>query len=64
MPSTVSPEMLPGRERMFLLVERLFPSIVDRALTNQFEASGLRRLVEESLRFMPSQETFNAAETD
>ena len=54
----------PGRERVFLLVERLFPSIVDRALTSQLETSGLRRLVEESLPLMPSQENIHAAEID
>lgn len=37
-----------GRERLFLLVERLFPSVVDRALRARFEASGGRRLVEET----------------
>ena len=39
-----------GRERLFLLVERLFPSLVDRALRPRFEASGGRRLVEEGGR--------------
>lgn len=54
----------PGRERAFLFLERLFPAVVDRALTTQLEASGLRRLVEDSLRLSPSQETFHAAEIE
>ncbi|MGO8918455.1 MAG: SDR family NAD(P)-dependent oxidoreductase [Stellaceae bacterium] len=39
-----------GRERLFVLVERLFPSIVNRALTAQIETSGIRRLIEDSAR--------------
>ncbi len=35
-----------GRERLFVLVERLFPSLVDRALRAQLQSSGTRRLVE------------------
>lgn len=54
----------PGRERVFLLVERLFPSVVDRALATQLESSGLRRLVEESLPLMPSQEKLHAVEIE
>ena len=36
-----------GRERLFLLAERLFPSLVDRALAAQLATSGARRLIEE-----------------
>lgn len=34
-----------GRERLFVMLERLFPSLVDRALAAQFEASGASRLI-------------------
>jgi short-subunit dehydrogenase len=38
----------PSRERLFMLLERLVPSLVDRALRGRFEANGLRRLIEDS----------------
>lgn len=38
-----------GRERLFLLLERLFPALVDRALGSRFVASGGGRLVEETV---------------
>jgi short-subunit dehydrogenase len=37
-----------SRERLFMLLERLVPSLVDRALRGRFEANGLRRLIEDS----------------
>jgi short-subunit dehydrogenase len=35
-----------GRERIFMLVERLLPSIVDRVLNAQLKSSGLQRIID------------------
>ncbi len=37
-----------GRERFFVLVERLFPLIVSRAIAKQIKKSGLQKIIEES----------------
>lgn len=37
-----------GRERLFVLVERLFPAIVNRAVASQLKTNSLQRLIEKS----------------
>jgi short-subunit dehydrogenase len=37
-----------GRERLFVLAERLFPSVVNRAIASQLEKSGLQKIIETS----------------
>ncbi len=37
-----------GRERLFVLIERLFPSIVNRAVASQLKTNCLQKMIEES----------------
>ena len=43
-----------GRERLFVLVERLFPAVITRALRRQLEIGGGNRLIEDDAAFRPS----------
>ncbi|HUJ96771.1 MAG TPA: SDR family NAD(P)-dependent oxidoreductase [Stellaceae bacterium] len=41
-----------GRERLFVLLEKLMPSVVSRALNAQIEAAGMRPLIEQAAGFV------------
>lgn len=42
-----------GAERLFTLIERLAPSLIDRALTAQLRRSGIRRLIDDAVAPLP-----------